>query len=110
MAMLASFLCDQFLSAKKCDFRPTRLQQYLGMPCNSDNATFRVPRDKIDKPQQLLRATLDAESLPFHALQRIAGKSISMTVAIRPVSLWTHAMFSMLANLETIGLCTVDLP
>ena len=56
MAMLVSFLCGQFLSAKKCDFRPTRLQKYLGMLCDSDTASFRVPQDKLDKLQQLLRA------------------------------------------------------
>ena len=55
MAMLVSFLCGQFLSAKKCDFRPTRQQQYLGMVCDSDTATLRVPHDKLDKLQQLLR-------------------------------------------------------
>ena len=55
VAMLVSFLCGQFLSAKKCDFRPTRQQQYLGMVCNSDTATLRVPHDKLDKLQQLLR-------------------------------------------------------
>ena len=58
MAMLMSFLCGQCLSATKCYFRPTRRQQYLGMVCDSDTATFRVPQDKqdkLDKVQQLLR-------------------------------------------------------
>ena len=34
---------------------------------------------------------------------------MSMTVAIRPVSLWMHAMFGVLAVLERSGLCIVDL-
>ena len=45
------FLCGQFLSATKCDFRPARLQQYLGMVCDSDIATFRLPQDNLDKLQ-----------------------------------------------------------
>ena len=75
VAMLVSFLCDQFLSAKKCDFRPTRRQQHLGMVCDSDTATFRVPQDKLDKLQQLLREALAAGHLPFRTLQRIAAKA-----------------------------------
>ena len=34
---------------------------------------------------------------------------MSMTVAIRPVSLWTHAMSAVLVGLEKSGLCIVDL-
>ena len=66
--MLVSFLCGQFLSAKKCDFRPTRQQQYLGMVCDSDTATFRVPKDKLDTLQQLLREALAAGHLSFRTL------------------------------------------
>ena len=33
VAMLALFLCGYFLSVKKCDLRPTRIQRYLGMLC-----------------------------------------------------------------------------
>ena len=44
--LVSLFFCDQLLSAKKCDFRPTRQQQYLGMMCDSDTATFRVPQSK----------------------------------------------------------------
>ena len=54
MAMLVSFVSSQFLSAKTFDFRPTRQQQYHGMMCDSDTATFRVPQDKLDNLQQLL--------------------------------------------------------
>ena len=68
VAMLVSFLCGQFLSAKKCDFRPTRQQQYLGMVCDSDTATFRVPKDKLDTLQQLLREALAAGHLSFRTL------------------------------------------
>lgn len=49
VAMLVAFLCDAFLSIKKCDFKPTRLQKYLGIWCDSTTATFRVPQDKLGK-------------------------------------------------------------
>ena len=38
----------------------------------------------------------------------IAGKCMSMTVTIRPASLWTHAKFAMPADLRKTGLCAVD--
>ena len=34
---------------------------------------------------------------------------MSMTVAIRAASLWTHAKFAVIAELEKSGRCTVDL-
>ena len=108
-AILVSFLCGQFLSPKKCDLRPTRQQLYLGMLCDSDTATFRIPPDKLDKLQMLLQEALDAGRLSFRTRQGIAGKCMSMTVAIRPALLWTHAMFAVVADLETSGVCSVDL-
>lgn len=39
VAMLVSFSCGYFLSVKKCDLRPTRIQRYLGMLCDSKNTT-----------------------------------------------------------------------
>ena len=79
------------------------------MLCDSDTATLRVPPDKLDKLQMLLREALDAGRLSFRTLQLIASKCKSMTVAIRPASLWTHAMFAVVADLEKSGVCSVDL-
>ena len=60
VAMLVSFRRPCFLSAKKCDLRPTRIQRHLlGMLCDSDTATPRVPQDKLDKLQRLLRTALE---------------------------------------------------
>ena len=108
VAMLVSVLCAQFLSAKKFDFRRTRQQQYLGMVCDSDTATFRVQQDELDTLQKLLREALAAGHLSFRTLQRIAGKCMSMTAAIRPASLWTHTMFAVVVELDKLGRCSVD--
>lgn len=64
--------------------RPTRIQRYLGMLCDSETATFRVPQDKLDKLQILPRTALDAGELSFRTLERGAGKCMSLTVAVRP--------------------------
>ena len=100
VAMLVSRLCGQFLSAKKCDFRPIRQQKYLGMVCDSDTVTFRITQDKSDKLQQLLREALAAGRLSFRTEQRIAGKCMSMTVAIRTASLRAHAVFAVVCGAQ----------
>ena len=78
---------------------------------DSDIATFRVPQEKLDRLQRLLllRAAVDGRKLSFRTLQWIEGNCMSMTAAIRPASLWTHAMFAVIAELEKSGRCTVDL-
>ena len=106
--MLMSFLCSQFRLAKWCDFRLTRLQQYLGMLCDSDTTTFQVPQGKRDKLQQLLRAALDEGQLSFLALWHIVGECMNMTVTTRPASRWKHARFAVIADLEKSCSCTVD--
>ena len=85
--MLVSFLCGQFPSAKKCNSRPTRLQQYPGLVCEFDTATFRVPQNELDTLRQLLQAALHAGCLSFRTLQRLARKRMRMIVVVRPVSL-----------------------
>ena len=103
VAMLVSFLCGQFLSLKKCELRPQTVIQYLGMMCDSTTTTFRIPQDKLDKLQLLVKESLDSKRVSFRTLQRIAGKCMSMTVAIRPASLWTRAMFNTIASFEKGG-------
>ena len=78
------------------------------MVCDSDTATFRVPQDKLYKLQQLLREVLAAGRLLFRTLQQIAGKCVSMTVEIRRASLWTYAMFAVVAELDKSGRCPAD--
>ena len=109
VAILVSFLCGYFLSVKKCDLRPKRIQRYLGMLCDSQTATFRVPADRLGNLQSLLGTALEEGRLSFRTLERIAGKCMSLTVAIRPASLWTHAMFAVLSKLEKSGASRIDL-
>ena len=108
VAKLVSFLCGHFRSAKKCNFRPIRPQQYPGMLCELDTTTFQFPQNELDTLRQLLQAARHAGCLSFRTLLHLASKHMSMTVAIRPVSLCTHAMFAVLADLEKSSLRIVD--
>lgn len=109
VAMLVSFFCGAFLSIKKCDFKPTHLQKYLGIWCDSTTATFRVPQDKLDKLHERLQGALKAHTVSFETLRSVTGQAMSMSVAIRPASLYTQAMFAAVAVLEKSGRHHVDL-
>ena len=65
VAMLMSFSCGYFPSVQKCDGRPKRIQRYIGMLCDSESATFRVPTDKLRNLQSLLRTALGEGRLSF---------------------------------------------
>eukprot|EP00752_Nemacystus_decipiens_P016879 g15111.t1 len=109
VAMLVSFLCGCFLSVKKCDIKPSTLQKYLGMWCDSEKAVFRVPQDRLDKMQRRLREALATRRISFDTLRSVAGQGMSMSVAIRPAALYTQAMFATVAALEKSGAHAVDL-
>ena len=107
--MLVSFVCGNFLSVKKSNLRTTRIQMYLIMLCDQETATFRVPADKLGNLPSLFCTALEEGWLSVRTLQRIAGKCMSLTMAIRLASLWTHAMFAVLSKLEKSGVSRIDL-
>ena len=45
----------------------------------------------------------------FTTLERIAGICMSLTAAVRPASLWIHAMFTVLSKLAKTGTSGIDL-
>ena len=106
--MSVSLFGGQFRSAKECNFRLTGQQQYPGMLCEVNTGIFRVPQNELDSRGQLIQAALYERCLSFRRLQLFVSKPVSMTVAIRLVSLWTHGMFAVLGDLEKSGLCVVD--
>ena len=95
---LVSYFCGYFLSDTKCDLKPSRIQWYPGILCDSSTTSFRVPEDKLQKLHALIQAVLEQGSLTVQMLEKIAGKCISMSVAIRPASLWIHYMFAAIAK------------
>ena len=86
MEMPVSYFCGCFLSDTKCDLKPSRMQRYLSFLCDSNTTSFRVPEDKLQKVHALIRAALEHGSRMGKMLE-IAGKCVSMSVAIRPASL-----------------------
>lgn len=109
LAMLVAYFSGSFLSVHKCDMRPVKLLKYLGILCDSSTATFRIPREKLDKMHRRIHRALDARSISFVTLRSVTGQAASMSVAIPPASLFTQAMFSGVASLERSGMPAIDL-
>jgi len=69
-----------------------------GRPRERSGWPFRVPKDKLRKLHGLIQTALDDGEVPAQTLEKIAGKCMSMSAAIRPASLWTHFMFAAIAK------------
>ena len=98
--MLVSYFCGYFLSDTKCALKPSRIQRYLGVRCDSSTTSFRVPSDKLQKLHALIQAVLEQGFLTVQMQEKIAGKCISMSVANRPASLRTHYMYAAIAKAD----------
>ena len=98
IGMLVSYFCGNFLSDTKCDLNPSRIQRYLGVLCDSSTTSFRIPVDKLRKLHVLISAALENRTITDQTMEKIEGKYVSMSVAIRPASLWTHFMFAAIAK------------
>ena len=100
LAVALSACAGFFLSVAKCDLVPTLSLRYLGLICDSGRAVFRVPSDKLCRLRKLILKVLSEGEVPLSTLEKIAGKCMSMKVAIRPASLWTHYMFEALRKAQ----------
>ena len=103
IAMLVSYFCGYFLAIKKCDLKPSTLQKYLGIWCDSQTATFRVPQERLNKLHARIEQAMVRGSISFSTLQSVAGQAMSMAVAVRPASLYTQAMFAAISAMEKSG-------
>lgn len=98
MGMLVLYFCSFLLSDTKGDLKPSRIRRYLGILCDSDTTSFRVPQYQLQNLHTLIHAALEHDSLNVKMSKTIAGKSVSMSVAIRPSSLWTHYMLAAISK------------
>ena len=100
LAVALSSCAGFFLGIFKCDLVPTHSLRYLGLMCDSGRAVFHIPSDKLCQLLDLIRQELVEGMVPLSTLEKIAGKRMSMKVAIRPASLWTHYMFEAIIKAE----------
>ena len=100
LAVALSSCADFFLSISKCDLFPTHSLRYLALMCDSGRTVFRIPSDKLCRLRDLIRQVLVKGGVPLSTLEKIAGKCMSMEVAIRPASLWMHYMLEAIRKAQ----------
>ena len=98
VGIIGSFFCGYFLSDIKCDLKRSRIQRYVCILRDSDTTSFRIPEDKVRMIHALITAALKDGTVTVRMMEEIARKCVSMSVAIRPASLWTHFMLAAIAR------------
>ena len=66
--------------------------------CDSNTTSFRVPEHKLQKSHAFIHAVMEHGSLTVQTSEIVAGKSVSMSIAIRPASLCTRYVFEAIAK------------
>ena len=103
LALTIFYRCGYFMAFPKCSLEPTTDLVFLGVDCDSAQRKFYVPEDKLRKLEVILRDAIDSRSISFSQLEKIAGKCMSMSVAVPPASLYTHHMYRQRAAFERSG-------
>lgn len=63
-----------FLSVKEYGLWWIHIQQYLGVLCDPNTATFHAPQDKPNKPHDIVHTALDAGGTSFCTKECVAGE------------------------------------
>ena len=88
----------------KCSLDPTAEDLvFLGVGCDTAQRRFYVPEDKLRKLEAILRDATESRSISFSQPEKLAGKCKSMSVAVPPVSLYTHHMYRQIAAFKRFG-------
>ena len=96
-AHIASFLVYYTLiklgyciGLQKSILQPSQSVPFLGFECDSRLQAFRLLPDKKQKFISLVEAILDSNQVSMTALQRLAGKCMSMSMAVWGARLFTN--------------------
>ena len=103
LALTIVHRCGYFMAFPKCSLEPTTDIVFLGVGCDTVQRRFYVPEDKLRKLEVTLRDVTDSQSISFSQLEKLAGKCTSMSVAVPPVSLYTHHMYRQIATFKRSG-------
>lgn len=93
-----TFLCSYYLSSTECDLVPTETLSYLDIIRDNRQAVFRVPQDKLEKLQASIDMILPDKAVSVTTFRKIAGKCMSLKVAIQPSALLMHFMLQKFAT------------
>ena len=103
LALTIFYRCGYFMVLPKCLLEPTADLVFLGVGCDTAQRRFYVPEDKQRKLEAILREAIESQSISFSQLEKLAGKSTSMSVAVPPASLYTHHMYRQMTAFKRSG-------
>lgn len=81
-----------FLGLKKSVVTPSKVVPYLGFLCDSSREVFDIIPAKRQKFLDLVRELLAQKVISVKSLQRIAGKCVSLSIAVPAALLFTREM------------------
>ncbi len=86
----------------KCCFVPSTMAVYMGMIADARRYEVRAPEDKVAAAKQmatrLLRAVQNGERVLVLELQQLAGRIMSMMLALEGARVWTRAIYADIAK------------
>ena len=97
------YRCGYFMAFPKCPVEPTTDLVFLGVGCDTAQRRLDAPDDKLRKLEAILRDAIYSRSISFGQLDNLARKCTSISVAVPPVSLYTHHMYRQIAEFKRSG-------
>ena len=89
---------DYSIDLQKSILQPSQSVPHLGFDCDSRLQTFRLLPLKKQKFISLVEAILDSSHVSMTDLQRLAGKCLSMSIAVPGARLFTNDIYMAISR------------
>jgi hypothetical protein len=90
------------VSEKKSHWSPSQLLLFLGLLVNSDEYTFEVPPERLQKLSATIAALLTAARgrapVPVRLVAKVCGHLLSLRLAVSPARIFSRALYGALAS------------
>ena len=88
---------------QKCDFTPSTFKKFLGFYVDSEAMRLKAPFRKVRETSRMIRDTITTGAATVKHLQSIAGKIISLRLAIPGTRAWTRSTNELIAKATREG-------
>jgi hypothetical protein len=92
-AVLLQSSLGAFHGLAKCQIEPVLVIKWLGFMLDSERERFEVGQQKLEKLKDFLRHILSKPFVSARDLAQVAGKIISLSLAVAPAALYSRAFF-----------------
>ena len=94
----ASYIAGHTVSVPKCQLTPLPTMRHLGLLVDALKRAFHIPRDKLDRFNDLLQRLLKNGCASIVELQRLAGWLVSFTAAVPCALVFLRELFAVVAE------------